>query len=826
MRRKGSRFPWLKNKEPEEIKDFPPVENNRPADATYPPIDTTTSQTFIYISNFSRRDYQFEIALTAVTANTLVIIPTSLGKTFIAALLIFNYYRWFPTGKIIFIAPTRPLVSQQMKSVQETTQIVQSDIAEITGAILPETRASKWKSARVFFATAQTVQKDIEKGICPTTQIVLLVVDEAHRASGNHSYCVVVRQIASVTKFFRVVALTATPGSTFSDVQQVIYNLLIHKIEIRDDNDCAQYIHSKDIQSEIVPNAEGTEELLARLNSILQFYLIELRKFSLVSHVDPLRTTKGSITKLLASPLPDKSSYPITQAIRILNLREKLEGYSIPLFVRELTDLLRTENVNGDEQFDELRKLLETAKRLPQVDNKMEKLTEIVVNFLQSSVSSKIIIFCNYRKIVSEIVQKLSASSNIVKCTEFIGQSSKSDMRGQNQSKQLKVMDAFKRGIYNTLVSTSIGEEGLDIGEVDLIICYDAQKSPVRTIQRMGRTGRHQDGHVIFLLTESTQNLLHNAENAQNTISSLITRRRKDFVFYQSPPMNTSKFEVIFKQMQIRDFIHQTSTKEIKRATLLTSEIEELHERHGERLFYPMLSLDKYLYIQSSLRNCNYTASSESEILSKLLNINAESDLHLSEQLKHHSATSIPTTFSFELDESIKSNPSTSSIDSLSIPSLIPLSSEDEIPSVKSYNDNTKQISNIQKIVNALILESTSSQTEDETLGGFLVHSSDITPPKTMKKKFEEIIDEISETESSTSELSSKKEDNGNKENVENIENKFLDSESTDFLFGDTSDVIKETQKVHCEEEKELKFEFSESSSFVSESSDVIEELI
>lgn len=42
---------------------------------------------------------------------------------------------------------------------------------------------------------------------------------------------------------------------------------------------------------------------------------------------------------------------------------------------------------------------------------------------------------------------------------------------------------------YNTLVSTCVGEEGLDIGEVDLIICFDAQKSPIRLIQRMGRTG-------------------------------------------------------------------------------------------------------------------------------------------------------------------------------------------------------------------------------------------------------------------------------------------------------------------------------------------------
>lgn len=43
-------------------------------------------------------------------------------------------------------------------------------------------------------------------------------------------------------------------------------------------------------------------------------------------------------------------------------------------------------------------------------------------------------------------------------------------------------MAKFKGGAFNVLVATSIGEEGLDIGEVDVIYCYDAQKSPIRMV--------------------------------------------------------------------------------------------------------------------------------------------------------------------------------------------------------------------------------------------------------------------------------------------------------------------------------------------------------
>lgn len=63
----------------------------------------------------------------------------------------------------------------------------------------------------------------------------------------------------------------------------------------------------------------------------------------------------------------------------------------------------------------------------------------------------------------------------------------------------------FREGGFNTLVSTCVGEEGLDIGEVDLIVCFDAQKSPIRLVQRMGRTGRHRQGRIVVILAEGRE---------------------------------------------------------------------------------------------------------------------------------------------------------------------------------------------------------------------------------------------------------------------------------------------------------------------------------
>lgn len=88
---------------------------------------------WIYPTNCPVRDYQLHISRTALFCNTLVCLPTGLGKTFIAAVVMYNFYRWFPSGKVVFMAPTKPLVTQQMEACFHVMGIPQSDMAEMTG---------------------------------------------------------------------------------------------------------------------------------------------------------------------------------------------------------------------------------------------------------------------------------------------------------------------------------------------------------------------------------------------------------------------------------------------------------------------------------------------------------------------------------------------------------------------------------------------------------------------------------------------------------------------------------------------------------------------
>jgi Fanconi anemia group M protein len=73
-----------------------------------------------------------------------------------------------------------------------------------------------------------------------------------------------------------------------------------------------------------------------------------------------------------------------------------------------------------------------------------------------------------------------------------------------DQEVQTQTLDMFRKGEFKVLVSSSIGEEGLHVPDVDLVVFYEAVPSEIRYIQRRGRTGRTTEGRVVILLAEGT----------------------------------------------------------------------------------------------------------------------------------------------------------------------------------------------------------------------------------------------------------------------------------------------------------------------------------
>jgi len=264
-----------------------------------PGFDLEAGRIWIYPTNYPVREYQLQIVRQALVRNTMVTLPTGLGKTFIAAVVMFNFYRWYPTSKIVFMAPTKPLVAQQIEACHGVMGIPMDDTAEMTGAMQPTERSRAWRDKRLFYLTPQVISNDLSRNICPAEVIKCLVIDEAHKALGNHSYCQVVRELVKVTTEFRVVALSATPGSDIKSVQQVLTNLLISHIELRTDDspDIRPYTHERRIDKVIVPLGD---ELTSARDTYLQFVDIvvsRLKRASVVYNRDIKSLSKFLILK-------------------------------------------------------------------------------------------------------------------------------------------------------------------------------------------------------------------------------------------------------------------------------------------------------------------------------------------------------------------------------------------------------------------------------------------------------------------------------------------------------------------------------------------------
>nr|XP_028707361.1 Fanconi anemia group M protein isoform X4 [Macaca mulatta] len=178
---------------------------------------------------------------------------------------------------------------------------------------------------------------------------------------------------------------------------------------------------------------------------------------------------------------------------------------------------------------------------------KLKKLEEVVIEHFKSwnaeNTSEKkrdetrVMIFSSFRDSVQEIAEMLSQHQPIIRVMTFVGHASGKSTKGFTQKEQLEVVKQFRDGGYNTLVSTCVGEEGLDIGEVDLIICFDSQKSPIRLVQRMGRTGRKRQGRIVVILSEGREEHIYNqSQSNKRNICKAISSNRQVLHFYQRSP--------------------------------------------------------------------------------------------------------------------------------------------------------------------------------------------------------------------------------------------------------------------------------------------------
>ena len=469
----------------------------------------------------------------------------------------YNYYRWFPKGKVVFLAPTRPLVQQQAEACRVTMGIPRAHMCELTGSSRKDddgSRAGAWAAHRVIFATPQTFANDLARNVCPAASLVALVLDEAHRATGNYAYAVAARHLELAGVRCRILALSATPGTTSDGVQEVLRTLRIGAVEFRseEDEDVAPYTHRRIVDVRAVPASACMAEAQALY----------------VSGYRPLVTELLAMRVLQAGGGPDDfglltNTFAFIRARQALSSSAELQGAlgsrvgrahqlltQCNMLARGL-HLLYTDGIRpaldyllaSKEAFDKLNsRPLNEALRLMQtvaaggeaLSPKLQELNKVLREHFRAAsagaaaageaaaASTRAIVFTSGRESVRHVMEELaSLRSAGVKASEFIGQgdstargAGRERKRGQTQAEQSAILASFRRGDINVIVATCIGEEGLDVPQVDLVVFLDAV-GIIRLVQRMGRTGRAREGRVVVLAAEGKEINTWNQKNAE-----------------------------------------------------------------------------------------------------------------------------------------------------------------------------------------------------------------------------------------------------------------------------------------------------------------------
>jgi len=486
---------------------------------------TTVSHPRIRPDVLEEREYQATIAESAVRANTLVVLPTGLGKTAIALRVAAEYLLRTPTQSILLMAPTRPLVAQHARSVAQTLFCPPPLV--LTGDISPERRQTLLSPPQVVVATPQVIANDLAQGNFPLATFSLAIFDEAHRAVGDYPYVAVGQALKSTQA--RVLAMTASPGSKLDRIQAVWANLGIEHFELRSgtDVDVAPYTHGIHLETVEVPLPAEVRELGVFLRTVVQRQTEILHRlgyfpnqeagrrellalgFTLRREVDVARShgesPEGRIWQAVAAQ---------AIAMKALHGLVLAETQGVEALRKFLTG--RAEKKNGrmrssDRAFLNDPDIVQLQRRLETLELEHPKLAtavDIVTKEIESNPAAKVILFAHYRQTADTLVERFAQVPNTpVRAARFVGQATHGTDTGLSQKQQVDTLDRFRRGEVNCLVATSVGEEGLDIPSTDLVVFYEPVPDEVRTIQRRGRTGRFRAGRVIVLITAGTRDV-------------------------------------------------------------------------------------------------------------------------------------------------------------------------------------------------------------------------------------------------------------------------------------------------------------------------------
>ncbi len=476
-------------------------------------MTTTTVNSLVDIST---REYQDTIARSALTTNTLVVIPTGLGKTIIALLVARERLAQHPISKVIILAPTRPLVLQHSRFFEKhLAEKIPS--AVLTGEVPPTERQDLVASSKAIFATPEVIRNDVLEERYSLNDVSLIVFDEAHRCVRDYAYSQVAEAYKLTASNPLILGLTASPSSRRARIEEICQRLAITNVQTRteEDSDVTPYVQQVSVNWIRVPLPTSYKQVSRVLRTALEERVKKLKVMrQLPMNVPVSKRILLELGERLRERLRHGGAGPVygaimlqAQSMSLLHSVELLETHGMRSLEKALerlnqADSKSAKSLSKDPRILEVQKLAISLG--DQEHPKLKRLRDLVSDELTSNREAKLIVFTQFRDSVETIVNNLAQVEG-VSPVRFVGQATRSeDDVGLSQSEQMEILEQFRSGTYNVLVTTSIGEEGLHVPDVDHVVFFEAVPSEIRLIQRRGRTGRTRPGKMTVLIAEGT----------------------------------------------------------------------------------------------------------------------------------------------------------------------------------------------------------------------------------------------------------------------------------------------------------------------------------
>lgn len=456
------------------------------------------------------RDYQLNLARAALATNTLVVVPTGLGKTVVAGLVIAERLRQ-GGRKVLVVAPTRPLAVQHHGTL--TAWLRDEGLVHLLGGSLaPNKRAAAWTKALVVVSTPETIRNDLDHARYDLKTVDLVVFDEAHRAVGDYAYVSIGQQLRHDNPRARVLGLTASPGAKRERLLEVQSNLDVQAVEARDQesDDVAEFAQRIDVDVRMVETTATIRRVAKPFHEILREKEDQLRSWNLIRGKRAFGLTKKELI-MLQQTLAKRRHFAALNAAAMAHYARLCADYvevyglgALQAYLNRMESKAKPRRYEvtflKDPRVRRARSLLEKGFEVGHP--KESELVRALDEAARTRADFLAIVFVQYRDALASILDSLKRAG--ITAQRFVGQASREGDEGLNQESQRDVLRRFSQREFRVLVSTSVGEEGIDVPQVDLVVFYDAVPSEIRSIQRRGRTGRTVAGRAVVLVAAGT----------------------------------------------------------------------------------------------------------------------------------------------------------------------------------------------------------------------------------------------------------------------------------------------------------------------------------